>query len=238
MLGICVNHFQKWKLLLLFSDYAYFGTWKKKSAYKWDCSNLISNQLTRIPPGDHLYVIGKKFCKWQAVSNLQKESTKNARNLKASATNKCSEICAAFWWTFNIGKSFKSFILDLWNLLFSEWHYLYRSLCHSGWQEKGRPLQGQQAAEETMKQKYDGKGNMWPCFFDMNTYFFLKLAQNLSAAVMAHNYGVKTIFKSKCDFYYYTISEKFFDTKIASHFKSNRRYLNHKCYFTKMLTPL
>ena len=39
-----------------------FWDLKKKSAYKWDCSNLISNQLTRIPHGDHLYAIGKKFC--------------------------------------------------------------------------------------------------------------------------------------------------------------------------------
>lgn len=31
-------------------------------------------------------------------------------------------------------------------------------------QEKG------EHQEKTMKQKYDGKGNMWPCFFDMNTF--------------------------------------------------------------------
>ena len=62
--------------------------------------------------------------------------------------------------------------------------------------KRGDQCRGSKQQKKTMKQKYDGKGNMWPCFFDMNTYFFFKLAQNLNAAVMAYNYRVKTILNS------------------------------------------
>ena len=87
--------------------------------------------------------------------------------------------------------------MDLWNLLFFEWDYLYRSLCHSGWQEKGRPVQGQQAAEENYETEIWWQRKYVTMFLWHEYVLFFKLAQNLNAAVMVYNYGVITILMTK-----------------------------------------
>ena len=103
--------------------------------------------------------------------------------LKASATNKFSDFVELLI----LKKVSKSFILDFWNLLFSKWDYLYRSLCHSGWQEKGRPVQGQQAAEENYETEIWWQRKYVTMFLWHEYVLFFKLAQNMKRCC----YGIK-----------------------------------------------